>query len=171
MNDSYVKHVKMDTLKNLMSLIDANSEKIPEGDYLAMCEAMKIVHGNMKAERVTVRSTEYYDLEEELSNVTQELNRLHKERDNIHYRSKMTKYMKREAIREYAFTEGLHSLREYTPEALVDAGIHVNIDVLYGKYLEAFNDDVYQKKKVVHLAIQEMRDYRDSVVKDLADVI
>lgn len=161
----------MDSLKNLMSLIDANSEKIPEGDYLAMCEAMKTVHGNMKVERVVVRSVEYYDLEEELSRVTMELNRLHKERDNIHYRTKMTKAMKREAIREYAFTEGLHSLREYTQEALEEAGIRVNCNELYGKYLETFNDDIYQRKKVVHLDIQELRDYRDSVVKDLADVI
>tara|TARA_Y100000389_G_C17367132_1_gene466935 strand:+ start:184 stop:669 length:486 start_codon:yes stop_codon:yes gene_type:complete len=161
----------MDTLKNLMSLIDANSEKIPEGDYLAMCDAMKVVHGNMRAERVIVRSVEYYDLEEEMSRVTMELVKLHKERDNIHYRTKVSKAMKREAIREYAFTEGLHSLREYTEEALDEAGIRVNCNELYGKYLESFNDDIYQRKKVVHLSIQEMRDYRDSVAKDLADVI
>tara|TARA_Y100000389_G_scaffold5916_1_gene5712 strand:- start:495 stop:998 length:504 start_codon:yes stop_codon:yes gene_type:complete len=162
---------KMDTLKNLMSLIDANSEKIPEGEYLAMCEALKNLHGNVKRDPMTIRSVEYYDLEEELSRVTVELDRLHKERDRIHYRTKMTKMMKREVIREYAFTEGLHSLREYTPEALEEAGIHVNCNELYGKYLETFNDDIYQKKKVVHLNIQELRDYRDSVVKDLADVI
>ena len=161
----------MDNLKIVMSLIDAHSDKIPEGDYLAMCNAIKIVHGNMKAERVIVRSIEYYELEEEMSRVTTELGRLHKERDNIHYRTKVSKAMKREAIREYAFTEGLHSLREYTQEALEEAGIHVNCNELYGKYLETFNDDIYQRKKVVHLAIQEMRDYRDSVVKDLADVI
>ena len=161
----------MDTLKNLMSLIDANSDKIPEGDYLAMCEAMKGVHGNMKPERINVRSVEYYDLEEELSRVTMELDRLHKERDMIHYRTKMTKVMKREAIREYAFTEGLHSLREFTQKALDEAGIRVNCNELYGKYLESFNDDIYQRKKVVHFNIQEMRDYRDSVVKDLVDAM
>lgn len=161
----------MDNLKNLMTLIDAQSDKIPEGDYLAMCEAMKGVHGNMKKDPVSLRSMEYYDLEEELTNTTMELDRLHKERDNIHYRTKMTKAMKREAIRDFAFTEGLHSLREYSQEALEEAGVRVCCNELYGKYLEAFNNDIFHRKKAVQNMVQETRNYRDGVVKDMADVI
>ena len=159
----------METLKQLMSLIDANSEKFPEGDYLAMCNAMKEVHGNMKPDRVRVRSMEYYEMEDELINVTQELTRLHKERDNIHYRTKMTKAMKTEAIRVYAFTEGLHSLREYSVEALVEADVRVNYGELFSKHLSEVNDDVYEKKKIVHLMIEEARCHRDDVVYRMAD--
>ena len=159
----------MDNLKKLMSLIDANSERIPEGDYLEMCNAMKSVHGCMKPERVHVRSMEYYEMEDELSNVTVELNRLHKERDNIHYRTKLTKAMKSDAIREYAFTEGLHSLRENSVEALEEAGVRVNYGELFGKYLNDFNEGVYEKKKVIHLMIEEARGHRDEVVSRMAD--
>ena len=147
-----------------MSLIDANSEKISEGDYLVMCNAMKDVHGKMKPESVIVRSTNYYEYEDELSKVTIELNRLHRLRDNIHYRTKVTKAMKTDALRGYAFTQGLHSLREHTIEAFEEAGICINFDNLFGKYLEDFNDGVYEKKKAIHLMIQEARDYRDSLI-------
>ena len=161
----------METLKNLMSLIDANSDKIPEGDYMAMCEAMKGLHGSVRKEGLTLRSMDYYDIEEELTHVTMELERLHRERDNIHYRTRLTKFMKSEAIREYAFTEGLHSLREYTPEALEEAGIRVNINEVYAKHLEDFNQDIFQKKKAIQMMVQEKREYRDNLVKEMADVI
>jgi len=159
----------MDTLKQLMSLVDANSDKIPEGDYLAMCNAMAVVHGSLKPERVDVRSINYYEMEDELMKVTHELTRLHKERDNIHYRTKMTKVMKTNAIREYAFEEGLHSLREHSVEALEEAGVRVNYGELYSKYMSAFNDDVYERKKVIHLMIEEARGYRDDIVCRMAD--
>ena len=132
---------KMDGLKTLMSLLDANSHVFPEGDYLSMCNALKDVH-----ERVKLRSTEYYEY------LDDELNRLQKERDNLHYRTKLTKFMKSEAIRAYAFAQGIHSLRE--------AGVHVNIEKLFGVYLSEFND---------HLMIEEVRDNRGGVVRRMAD--
>jgi hypothetical protein len=162
----------METLKNLMTLIDANSEKIPEGDYLAMCEAMKGLHGSVRTDDVfTLRSMDYYDMEEELTHVTLELERLVRERDNMHYRTRLTKAMKAEAIREYAFTEGFHSLREYTPEALEEAGIRVNINEVYAKHLEDFNQDIFQKKKALQVNIHDTRARRDVIVKEMADVI
>jgi hypothetical protein len=162
----------METLRNLMTLIDANSEKIPEGDYLAMCEAMKGLHGSVRTDNVfTLRSMDYYDMEEELTHATMELERLVRERDNMHYRTRLTKAMKAEAIREYAFTEGFHSLREYTPEALEEAGIRVNINEVYAKHLEDFNHDIFQKKKALQENIHDTRVRRDVIVKEMADVI
>ena len=162
----------METLRNLMTLIDANSEKIPEGDYLAMCEAMKGLHGSVRTDDVfTLRSMDYYDMEEELTHVTMDLERLVRERDNMHYRTRLTKAMKAEAIREYAFTEGFHSLREYTPEALEEAGIRVNINEVYAKHLEDFNQDIFQKKKALQVNIHDTRVRRDFIVKEMADVI
>lgn len=162
----------METLRNLMTLIDANSEKIPEGDYLAMCEAMKGLHGSVRTDDVfTLRSMDYYDMEEELTHVTMDLERLVRERDNMHYRTRLTKAMKAEAIREYAFTEGFHSLREYTPEALEEAGIRVNINEVYAKHLEDFNQDIFQKKKALQVNIHDTRARRDVIVKEMADVI
>lgn len=152
-----------------MQLIDANSERIPEGDYLAMCNAMKVVHGSMKPERVNIRTMAYYDMEDELTNVVLELERLHKERDKLHYRTRMTKAMKTQAIREYAFTEGLHSLREYSVEALEEAGIRVNYDELYSKFLSDYNDDIFDKKRTIHLMIEEVRGHRDEVVYRMAE--
>jgi hypothetical protein len=125
----------------------------------------------MKSTELTLQSSDYYDLEEELGSVTMELERLRKERDTIHYRTRMTKHMKREAIREYAFTEGLHSLREYTAEALEEAGIKINCNELYGKYLETFNYDIFQKKKAISLTLQDTREYRDRIIREMIDVM
>jgi len=162
----------METLRNLMTLIDANSEKIPEGDYLAMCEAMKGLHGSVRTDGVfTLRSMDYYDMEEELTHVTMELERLVRERDNMHYRTRLTKAMKAEAIREYAFMEGFHSLREYTQEALEEAVIRVNINEVYANHLEDFNQDIFQKKKALQENIHDTRVRRDVIVKEMADVI
>ena len=169
LSETLISRSKMDRLKQVMSLVDAHSDKIPEGDYLAMCNALKDVHGMIKPERVHVRSMEYYEMEDEMMKVTEELTRLHKQRDNIHYRTKMTKFMKTEAIKEYAFTEGLHNLREYSVEALEEAGVRVNIGELFAKYLSVTNDEVYEKKKVIHLQIEEARGYRDDIVCRMAD--
>lgn len=156
-----------------MSLIDANSEHIPEGEYLKMCEAMKEVYEKVKLVNnwAPLRSMDYYEIEEELTNVTMELERLHRERDSIHYRTKLSKAMKRDAIAEYAFTEGFHSLREYTPEALQEAGIRVNLNDVYKKFLDAYNDDIFQRKKAIQMMVQQTRDHRDNLVREMVDVM
>lgn len=158
----------MESLRALMGLIDANSEKIPEGDYLAMCGAMKDVHANVKLSTIKVPSVDYYVLEEELYRVCEELSRLHKKRDNIHYRKKMTKRMKSEAIEVYAFGNRLDSLREYSVEAVRAAGIDINFGEMFTSYLNTFNDDVYERKKVIHTQIEEARVYRDATVRRMA---
>jgi len=38
----------MEALKQLMSLIDANSEKIPEGDYLELCDTIQTLREQVK---------------------------------------------------------------------------------------------------------------------------
>jgi|UniRef100_A0AB38ZLZ0 hypothetical protein len=160
-------------MEQLMSLIDANSEHIPEGEYLKMCEAMKEVYEKVKLVNnwAPLRSMDYYEIEEELTNVTMELERLHRERDSIHYRTKLSKAMKRDAIAEYAFTEGFHSLREYTPEALQEAGIRVNLNDVYKKFLDAYNDDIFQRKKAIQMMVQQTRDHRDNLVREMVDVM
>jgi hypothetical protein len=160
-------------MEQLMSLIDANSEHIPEGEYLKMCEAMKEVYEKVKLVNnwAPLRSMDYYEIEEELTNVTLELERLHRERDSIHYRTKLSKAMKRDAIAEYAFTEGFHSLREYTPEALQEAGIRVNLNEVYKKFLDAYNDDIFQRKKAIQMMVQQTRDHRDNLVREFVDIM
>ena len=151
-----------------MHLLDANSHNVPEGDYLRMCNALKEIHETLGREKTRVRSMNYYEYEDEMATVTQELTRLRRERDAVHYRTKMTAHMKTDAIREYAFREGLHSLREFTPEALELAAVRVNPDHVFAAYLEAFNTDVYEKKKAMQTMIQEARDYRDDIVRQMA---
>jgi aryl carrier-like protein len=159
----------MESLRALMSLVDANSHNVPEGDYLAMCDALKVVHGNMKPERVNVRSMVYYELEDELMKVTQELMRLHKDRNATHYVSRITKDMRTRAIHEYTFREGLHSIREFTVDALKEAGVRIDFDDLFRRFVEAHNDQIYEKKKAIHLMIEEARGYRDELVSRMAN--
>ena len=156
-------------METLMTLLDANSHNVPEGDYLRMCDALKEVHGKLRPERVEVRSMVYYELEVELTKVTRELERLHRDRDTTRYTSRVTRGIRARAIRDYAFTEGLHSLREFTVDALKEAGVRIDFEDLFRRFLDAHNDEVYEHKKAIHLMIEEARAYRDEIVARLAD--
>ena len=52
-----------------------------------------------------------------------------------------------------------------------EAGFNVNCTVIYKNYLEAYNHDIFQRKKAVHEMVQETRERRDRLVMDMADVI
>ena len=52
-----------------------------------------------------------------------------------------------------------------------EAGIRVNINEVYAKHLEDFNQDIFQKKKALQVNIHDTRAHRDVIVKEMADVI
>lgn len=153
-----------------MTLIDANADKISEGDYLLMCNAMKDVHGNMKTKRVNVRTDDYYEFEMILSKVTAEITRLQAESDRLHYRRKLTRCMKIQAMRDLAIKEGVvDSVFEYTAAALHKAGVRVNFSKMYAQYVQDYNTEVFDNKKRLHEMIEDEREHRDQIVCLLAD--
>lgn len=45
---------KMDSLNNLMSLVDGNSDIIPEGDYLKFCDHLKKIYTTLSNHKILV---------------------------------------------------------------------------------------------------------------------
>jgi hypothetical protein len=160
---------EMEGLKELMSLIDANSDKLSEGDYLLMCNAMREVHGNMKTKRDPVRTEDYYEYELQLSRVTNEITRLHAESDKLHYRRKLTKFMKVQAMMDHALKLDINISRDVINEKIFrNVGVRVNFPQLYAQYMEDFNREIFDKKKDIHRQVEEERVYRDEIVCLLA---
>lgn len=162
----------MESLKKIMELIDANNKHIPEGDYIDICIAMKNVHANIKKTDICIHTQDYYDLERGLTKTTLQIENLYKKYDQLQQRSKITRAMKREAIREFLFEEGIHTPVDYTQETLTGLGFKdVNYRELYDKYLERYNIDIFMKKKEVLLEIQDKREVRDDIVLSMSEII
>jgi hypothetical protein len=101
-----------------MQLIDANSEKISDGDYLEMCNTIKSVHDSMER-RHGLGSERYQELSDDLHDQVIMIEKLKDKLKKIKLIKRMTPKTKTQAIRDYADMMGLHSLREYTEDALL----------------------------------------------------
>ena len=101
-----------------MQLIDANSEKISDGDYLEMCNTIKSVHDSVE-KRHNLGSERYKELNDDLHDKVIMIEKMKNKLKNIKPIKRMTSKMKSRIIREYADAVGLHSLREYTEDAVV----------------------------------------------------
>lgn len=157
----------MESLNKIMQIIDANNKHIPEGDYIDICFAMKDVHVNLKKTDVYTHTYEYLDYERELTKMTIQIENLHKKYNEIHSQSKMTRAMRREAIREFLFEEGFHEPVEYTEKTLTELGFK---NINYDKYMERYNLDVFLMKKEILLEIQNKRELRNVLIKDMANL-
>lgn len=108
----------MENLTRLMQLIDANSEKISDGDYLEMCNTIKSVHDSVE-KRHNLGSERYKELSDDLHDKVMMIEKMKDKLKSIKPIKRMTSKMKTRIIREYADVMGLHSLREYTEDAVV----------------------------------------------------
>ena len=108
----------MENLTRLMVLIDANSEKLSEGDYLDMCNTIKSVHDHVQKENV-VSSEGYTELVNDLHETILMIEKISDKLRKIKMIQRLSPQMKTQAIECYADVMGLHSLREYTEQAIL----------------------------------------------------
>lgn len=146
-------------MEELMSLIDKNSAAIPEGDYLAMCNALKTLYGRTKP----VRTTEALD--EALTDVVLKMRRLKVRRDAFVHWTVLTDEIASMALTEYAIIHRLDSVRTMTEEGFGDVGLHVDFETLYANFMASHNARARERRARLDEEIRAHEVLRDDIIR------
>lgn len=151
----------MENVIHLMSLIDANSEKIRDGDYLEMCNTINSLHKQMSNKGNC--DSIHVEHENLLHDQVMMIEKIKDKMKRIKTRTRLSPGMKMEAIKEFSIVMGLHSIREYT-EAAIYEQTNLNIRDIYNWYMDEYNKR--QKCKLLYYSnvIQEFRDKRNEII-------
>lgn len=144
-----------------MQLIDANSEKISDGDYLEMCNTIKTVHDSF--EKRHIGNERYEELSDDLHDQVMMIEKMKDKLKSIKPIKRMTSKMKTRAIREYADMMGLHSLREYSEEAVM-AQTFVEPSEIYGWFRGWHNRRQEYQEIFISNVIEECEEERNRII-------
>ena len=167
----------MEKLTHLMQLIDAHSDTLPEGVYLDMCNSIKSVHEELNFTpellelEMDVSETDannYRDLEKSLHTHVIAMETVMKDMEKLKPRKRLSNKLKTEAIKKFATETGLHSLREYTEEAIRE-NTNVDVKTIYKWYLDEYNRNIGYRKMACENALHDLRDERDYVMCEMVN--
>ena len=163
----------MEALSNVMSLIDQNSESIPEGDYLKLCNLMKVLHTAIPKSQPSVPfSTRPHQLplslredsvrdqrayafaEERVLRINQQLKRLK-------IRKRITVGVKEDAVRDCCRRLGFN-ITDYNIEALREKGVLIPDErAFYKSYLDKESWFMTQKREELLRELPALEERRD----------
>ena len=154
-----------------MQLVDANSDRLLEGDYLKLCDNLKIVHEVLKGEESDNETEDQIDdeqlkeLETDLHYFVMHIEKLKKDLERFSSEFKTAK-LKTEAIKHFSCVMGLHSLREYTEEAILE---HTNTTPksIYEWYLKEHNRLQQYRRLSIESVIDECKCERDEIIAQI----
>ena len=154
----------MENLKHLMQLIDANSINLPEGDYLDMCNTIKEVHKVLKGDdEYQTNEERLNELEKDLHHYVMHIEHMKKQLDSIKIRKRLSPTLKTVAIKQFSEVMGLHSLREYTEEAIMEQ-TNTTPKSIYEWYLKEHNRlQRYQQSSIISV-IEECKHERNEII-------
>ena len=167
----------MEKLTHLMQLIDAHSDTLPEGVYLDMCNSIKSVHEELNFTpellelEMDVSETDannYRDLEKSLHTHVIAMETVMKDMEKLKPRKRLSNKLKTEAIKKFATETGLHSLREYTEEAIRE-NTNVDVKTIYKWYLDEYNRNITYRQMACQNALHDLRDERNYVICEMVN--
>ena len=168
----------MEELTHLMQLVDAHSERLPEGVYLDLCNSIKSVHDELVDFTPEIDELEmdipdnneerYRDLEKSLHTHVMAMETVMKDMEKLKPRKRLSNKMKTEAIKKFATETGLHSLREYTEEAIRE-NTNVDVKTIYKWYLDEHNRNITYRQMACQNALHDLRDERDYVMCEMVN--
>ena len=160
----------MEKLTHLMQLIDANSNVLPEGVYLEMCNDLKGVHDNMKGfdDTASYDGARYHEISTYLHGTVMLIEKIMKRMKGYRFRKRVSNKMKRQAIMEWADQTRLTSLIEYTEEALLECTNLKSVNFVYKWYLDKYNEQIRFKIDSAKDALEDLYSERDLHVESLA---
>lgn len=140
----------MEALTNIMSIIDLNSESIPEGDYLKLCNFMRDIHKILP--KAPIKRVPFQpipipeDLRDRRLNLERDLGRIYDELKIImsrmralKIRQRVTEGVRRDAIRDAANRMGF-AIRSLTLDSLRAKGVVIpHAHMFYKEYMERTN--------------------------------
>ena len=146
----------MEDLRDAMRIIDENSDKLSEGDYLKLCNSLKNVYRceerkdldnlidfesfSLYTPGLEAEASDYFyeyyfqtSLDNEQLFLKTQMNYLESELDIHRPIQRTTKLIKLDAIRHYCYLNNI-TLTQYTPELLKDYQILHNTYISEGKF-------------------------------------
>ena len=168
----------MEELTHLMQLIDAHSNTLPEGVYLDMCNSIKSVHDELNfVPEITeleienhIEATEHYrHLEKTLHIHVMAMETVMKDIAKLKTRIRLSKKMREDAIQKFAVENGLHSLREYTEEAIKE-NTDADVKIIYKRYLDEYNRNIGYRKMACENVLHDLRAERDYIMNEMVNI-
>jgi hypothetical protein len=166
----------MEALTNMMSIIDLNSESIPEGDYLKLCNFMRDLHKIIPKTAVNSPPPPFSPVaipedlriardnwQRELCRVTAELKLIKSRIKALKIRRNITEAVRREAIREAANRWGVR-LQQLTIQNLRENGVVFDSPYrLYKEYLDRTNANTQELLDNLTVQYEEKLRERDDI--------
>ena len=175
----------MEALTNIMSIIDLNSESIPEGDYLKLCNFMRDIHKILPKAPTKRVPFQPVPIPEDIRNrclflnmehgrITDELKRLRTRMKALKIRQRVTEGVRKDAIRDAANRMGF-AIRSLTLDSLRDKGVVIpHAHMFYKEYMErtnAANQVLLDSLMACHDDMRREKDRVRSEWRDLQQVI
>jgi hypothetical protein len=139
-------------------------------DYLDMCNSIKEVHEVLKVEDQTDEEYEYqpneerlHELEKDLHHYVMHIEKMKKQLNSIKIRKRLSPRLKTVAIKQFSDIMGLHSLREYTEEAIMEQ-TNTTPKTIYEWYLKEHNRLQRYQQLSITSVIEECKDERNEII-------
>jgi hypothetical protein len=173
----------MEALINVMSLIDLNSESIPEGDYLKLCNFMKEVHQDLSKKNAVPRApfqpiqipeelvSRRRGIEGTLNHMDPQIRRLRHRMNTLKIRQRVTEGVRRDAVRDAANRLGFR-LQSLTIEALRAKGVVIpHAHMFYKEYMERTNEANRALLANLQDTLSELEGRREVLLAEYRDIL
>ena len=164
-------------VKDTQSLIDENSTKMRDNDYINICNNLQILYKKLHmcegSKNVDYSNSSYYELEDELHLIQERMNTLHYRTFGLKVKKNLSKEMKYLAIKEYAARKEI-DMKKYDEINLKDKQPKMrlkDIKDLYKAYLEKYNDTICKARGVIDKEYDVLRRKRDAVIIEMYEYI
>ena len=164
-------------VKDTQSLIDENSTKMRDNDYINICNNLQILYKKLHmcegSKNVDYSNSSYYELEDELHLIQERMNTLHYRTFGLKVKKNLSKEMKYVAIKEYAARKELDMKKydEINLKAKQPKMRLKDIKDLYKAYLEKYNDTICKARGVIDKEYDILRRKRDAVIIEMYEYI
>lgn len=169
-------HNKMEALSNVMSLIDQNSESIPEGDYLKLCNLMKVLHNAIPKSQPSVpfssRPQAPSELRQELvidrrayTAAEERVLRHNQQLKYLKIRKRITAGVKTDAVRDCCRRLGFN-VTNYTVDALREKGVLIPDErSFYKSFLDKETWFINQKREQLTRELPALEQARNEALR------
>lgn len=170
----------MEALSNVMSLIDQNSESIPEGDYLKLCNLMKVLHNAIPKTQPSVpfstRPQAPLELRDELVRnrrayaAAEERELSHgRQLSHLNVRKRITARVKTDAVRDCCRRLGFN-VTNYTVDALREKGVLIPDErAFYKSFLDKETWFINQKRERLIRELPALAQAREEALRRWMD--
>ena len=169
----------LNKISNTLSIIDANSHKLPEYDYMRICNNLqdlyKTIFEKRNDENNPYTNDSYYELESELHLIQERMNVSLERIRRLKVKKNMSKDMKVKALHKYAERNNIDikkneitnvNLKNMIPKLKLR-----DMKDIFNDFLENYNLKISKARQVLTVQLDEIRSKRDAVIVQMYEYI